>query len=73
MAIRMLPVPGRPRAGEAVLYAAPGTPALTGTGSVDFECWRCRFLICQGLQSVFDAAGRVFRCSACGTINRAPL
>ncbi len=70
----MLPLAGRPRPDEPVLSTdSPSVPVLVDTGTIDLECWRCRFPICQGLHSVVEASNRLYRCPACSALNRSPV
>ena len=74
MRITMLPLLSRPKRDEPVLTAPRGTvPVLSGNGSVDLECWRCGFPICQGLGTVVEVSARTFRCPSCDALNRSLL
>jgi predicted RNA-binding Zn-ribbon protein involved in translation (DUF1610 family) len=48
-------------------------PVLIGAGEVDFTCWRCGFAICEGMQTLVEVSGHVFRCPDCSAFNRSRL
>jgi predicted RNA-binding Zn-ribbon protein involved in translation (DUF1610 family) len=74
MRIALLPLLARPRRDVVVLSADRSfMPVLIGTGEVDFTCWRCGFAICEGMQTLVEVSGHVFRCPDCSAFNRSRL
>jgi hypothetical protein len=74
MRIALLPLVHRPRRDETVLTSNRSfMPVLIGAGEVDFTCWRCDFVICEGLSTPVEVSGRVFRCPECTALNRSRL
>ena len=74
MRVALLPLIARPKRNAPVLTSdGSSVPILIGDGDVDFLCWRCGFVICEGLRSVGDVAGKVFRCPGCAAFNRSRL
>lgn len=53
--------------------SASSAPVLRGTGTIDFECWRCGFPICRGMSTVVEATDRIYRCPSCEALNRSRL
>jgi uncharacterized C2H2 Zn-finger protein len=71
MHIALLPLLSRPRRDASVLTSdRPSMPVLIGDGEIDFTCWRCGFAICEGMGTVVDVSGRIFRCPDCSAFNR---
>lgn len=71
MRVSLLPLIARPRRTAQVLTSAHSSvPILIGDGEIDFTCWRCGFAICEGMQSVVEISGAVFRCPECRAFNR---
>jgi uncharacterized ferredoxin-like protein len=74
MRIALLPLLARPRRDEVVLTSdRVAMPVLIGDGEVDFTCWRCGFAICEGMRTLVEISGRVFRCPDCAAFNRSRL
>ena len=74
MRISLLPLIAKPRRGDPVLTSTSSSmPILVGDGDFDFDCWRCGFAVCEGMKTVVEISGRVFRCPSCGAYNRARI
>lgn len=71
MRVSLLPLIARPRRDRTVLTSdGSSVPVLIGDGDIDFTCWRCGFAICEGMHTVVEISGQVFRCPACTAFNR---
>ena len=71
MRVSLLPLITRPRRDVPILRSdGSSVPILIGDGEVDFTCWRCGFTICEGMRTVVEISGRVFRCPGCSAFNR---
>lgn len=71
MRVSLLPLTHRPPRSATVLTSTiASTPVLIGEGEVDFTCWRCGFAICEGMTTVIDVSGKLFRCPECTALNR---
>ena len=71
MRVSLLPLIARPRRDVTVLTAGgTSVPILIGDGEIDFTCWRCGFAICEGMRTVVEISGQVFRCPECTAFNR---
>jgi predicted RNA-binding Zn-ribbon protein involved in translation (DUF1610 family) len=69
--VSLLPLIARPRRHMPVLTSTGSSvPILIGDGDIDFTCWRCGFAICEGMRTVVEISGQVFRCPECGAFNR---
>jgi uncharacterized C2H2 Zn-finger protein len=71
MRVSLLPLIARPRRDMLVLTSGGSSvPILIGDGEIDFTCWRCGFAICEGMRTVVEISGQVFRCPECTAFNR---
>jgi DNA-directed RNA polymerase subunit RPC12/RpoP len=59
-----------PEPGTATVIVSRTTPALRGNGSTDYVCGACQAVIGASLRPG-EIDGVIFRCPACGRVNRA--
>ncbi len=54
---------------SATIVTARKLPALSGNGTTDYTCAACQAVIAESLK-LGEIDGAMFRCPACGRVNR---